>query len=214
MRGHRVHSGLVIIRSLHFTFVFSELCPLPRGLLPLPSLGVPHTSTPTPRSVEYSHGVPSPCNSHNGGSSPGLRVFHPSETLPLGLGPALPRTPPHGSPSPIARMTSPELSQGAQGPRSPLPPAPERGVPCQRLGVMRISTPGLGTNSQVPPLTGAARTCVFLHSPSTGATDPLPETSQAPPRVPERRHLENSAPPSDLVILRAIVDFGHSPCLQ
>ena len=155
MRGCQVYSGLVIIRSLYFIFVFSELCPLPRGLLPLPSLGVPHTSTPTPRSVEYSHGVPSPCNSHNGGSSPGLRVFHPSETLPLGLGPALPRTPPHGSPSPIARTTSPEPSQGAQGPWSPLPHAPERGVPRRRLGVTKTSTPGLGANSQVPAQSGS-----------------------------------------------------------
>ncbi len=151
---------------------------------------MPHTSTPTTRSVEYSHGAYSPYNSHNGGSSPVPRVFHPSGTLALGLGPALPRTPPHWSASPIVRMTSPELSQGAQGPRSPLPPDPEREVPRRRLGVTRTSTPGLGGNSHTPPLTGAARNCVFLHSPSTGATGPLPETLKAPPRVKERRHLE------------------------
>ena len=98
---------------------------------------------------------------------------------------SLPRTAPRESPSPIARMTSLELSQGAQGPRSPLPPPPERGLPRRRLGVTKTSTPGLGANSQVPPLTGAARTCVFLHSPGTGATGPLPETIRAPPRVPE-----------------------------
>ncbi len=111
MRGCQVPSGLVIIRSLHFSFIFSELCLLPHGLLPLPSLGVSHTSTPTPWSVEYSHGAFSQCNSQNSRSSAGLEDFHPSETLPLGLGPVLPSTPRHGSPSPIARITSSELSQ-------------------------------------------------------------------------------------------------------
>ncbi len=141
----------LIIRSLHLIFVFSELCLLSHGLLPLPSLGAPHISTPTPRSVEYSTGAPSPCNSHNGGSSPGLEFFTQVRPYLLDFWPALPRTPPHGSPSPIVRMTSPELSQGARGPRSPLPPAPEQGVPRRRLGVTKTSSPGLGANSQVPP---------------------------------------------------------------
>ncbi len=66
-------------------------------------------------------------------SSPGLRVFRPSDTPPPGLGSALPRTPPHGSHSSIARLTSPGSSQGAQGPRSPHSPAPERGVPIYDL---------------------------------------------------------------------------------
>ncbi len=127
------------------------------------------------------------------------RVSHPRKTLPFGLGPALPRTPPQASPSPIARMTSAELSLGAQGPRSPLPPAPERAVPRRRLGVRKISTPGLVANSQVPPLAGAAGL--------------LPETFKAPLKVSERRHSENSAPPSDLVISRVKVEFGHFPCL-
>ncbi len=79
-------------------------------------------------------------------------------------------------------MTFPELSQGVQGPRSPFPPGPEREVPRRRLGVTRTSTPGLGVNSQVPSLTGAARTRVFCHSPSTGATGLLPETLKTPPK--------------------------------
>ena len=166
----------------------------PQGLLPLPSLRVPHTSTPTPWNVEYSLGVPCPRNSHNGGSSLDLQFFYPSETLLLGLGPALPRTATHGNPSPIARMTSPDLYPGTQSPRSLLPPAPERGAPCRRLGVTNTSTPGLGANFRAPPLTEAARTYVFLSSPSTGATGSLPEIFKAPPRVPERRHLESSTP--------------------
>ena len=96
----------------------------PHEILPLPSLGEPETSTPTLRSVEYSHEASSPCNFHKGGSSPGLRVFHPNETLLLGLGPVLPSTLPHRSPCPIARTTSPELSQGAQAPEVHSPPLP------------------------------------------------------------------------------------------
>ncbi len=141
MRGHQVSSRLVIIGSLHFTIIFSDFCLLPHGLLPLPSLGVPQTSTTTFRGVEFSQGLHSPCNSHKDGSNPGLRVFHPSDTLPLGFVPALPRTPSPESPSPITRITPPELSQG------PLLPAPERRVPHRRLGVTNTSTPGLGTNS-------------------------------------------------------------------
>ncbi len=68
----------------HFVFTFSELCQLPHGLGPLKSLGVQHTSTPTSRSAQCTHGVPSPCNSDNGGSTPGLRVFHP-KGLSLGV---------------------------------------------------------------------------------------------------------------------------------
>ena len=72
--------------SIHsFIFAFSVLCLLSLGLRSLPSLGVPQTSCPTSRSVHYSHRVPSRCNSHNGGSSRGLGVFHPSGTLPFAL---------------------------------------------------------------------------------------------------------------------------------
>ena len=83
----------------------------------------PKTSTPKPWSGKYSHAMPSPSNLHDDGSLPGLRVFHPNETLSLGLGPAPPRTPPHGSPSPIALMTFPELPQGANGPAAASPPS-------------------------------------------------------------------------------------------
>ncbi len=108
----------------------------------------PHTHTPK-RRVQPRSGLSLP-----GGSSAGLRVLHPGETLPPGLGFALPRTPLHGSPSPIARMTSLELSQGAQDPWTPLPPVPEQEVLHRRLGVMKTSSPGLGASSQVPPPTG------------------------------------------------------------
>ncbi len=101
---------------------------------------------------------------------PGLRVFH-----------LLARTPSHWSPSPIGRMTSPELSQGAQGPRSSLPLAPERGVPCRRLEVMKTSTPGLGANSPVTPLTGAARTC-FSSLPWHRRDWPSARDLQGPPK--------------------------------
>ena len=170
-----------VLRTCNYSLPLLCLClqgvvSAPRGTSITAITGsAPHFNL-TPRSVEYSHGVPSPCNSHNDGSSPGLRVFHPSETLPLGHGPALPRTPPLVTPSPIARMSSPELSKGARGPRSPLSPAPERGVSHRRFGVTKTSTPRLGANSQVPPLTGAARSCVFHHSPSTGTTGLLHET--------------------------------------
>ena len=70
-------------------------------------------------------------------AGPGLRVFHPSETLPLGLGPALPRTPPSGCPSPIARMTSSELSRG---------PRPPESTPARS----RLGSPPSTTWSQIP----------------------------------------------------------------
>ncbi len=85
VRGCQVSSGLVIIRSLHFIFVFSELCLLSHGLLPLPSLGVPYTSTPTP-GASSTTGVPTPCNSHNDGSSLDLEFFTQVRLYLLDLG--------------------------------------------------------------------------------------------------------------------------------
>ncbi len=97
----------------------------------------------------------------------------------------------------------------ALGSRIPLERAPEGGFPLRRLGVTDTSTPGLGANAQPPPLTGAAQTCAFLHFPSTGATGHLPVTFKVPPRVPERRHSEKSAPLSDLAFALE-VPFGTS----
>ena len=156
--------------------------------------------------------MPSPCNFHNGGSTPAIRFLLPSETLPLGLELELPRTPAHGTPCPTARMYSPEILRGDEFPRSPLLPAPERGVPHRHHEVTKTSTPRVGANFQALPLTGAARICDF-YSPSTGASGLLPETFKAPPRVPKGRHSKNSVPLSGLIILRVIVNFGHSLCL-
>ncbi len=139
---------------------------------------------------EFIDGAPSPCNSHNGGRSPGLRVFHPSETSWTRA-----RTPTYSPNFESLSRRRNAFSRALHG--CPRPPEStlarcRAGSPRRRLQGTEFSTPGLGANSQVPPLTGAALTCVFLHSPSTGATGPIP-----------------SAPPSDLFILRVIVDFGH-----
>ncbi len=83
----------------------------------------------------------------NGGNLPGLGIFHPIETLPLVLGPELPK---------------------------------------RRLGVTKNSSPKLGVNSQLLPLTKAAQTCDFLHSPGSEASGLCP--------IPPRCHKGTGVP--------------------
>ena len=153
--GDHTHSAAVFIRSLYLVFVFSEFCLVP-------SVGVPPTSTSALRLVDYKHGVPYLCNSHKGRSTFRLEVFHVVNGTPTYY-------PENECPSPVAIMAFPELSQDAQGPESRLLSAPERGVR-RRLRVMKNSTPGTCSNSQVPPLTTEARTHNFRRPKGAGAS--------------------------------------------
>ncbi len=148
MCGRQVSSRSVIVRWLHFIFVFSESCLLPHGLRPLPILGVLQTSTPTPRIIEYRHGVNSPCSCHNGESTPVLEFFTRVRLYLLDLG-----SHSHLFPHIRVRLPSPKLLL-------PRPLIVPKAPGVQSYPLLDLEP------IPMPLLTGTAWTCDINHSPA------------------------------------------------